>query len=266
MSILKTLLLLLALGSPALAQNAPSDGASLAAGARDAAAQLHAYLEKTAKAGNRPDFSKPPAAGLFGRVIDFKALAALPAPSGSDLPWLLDWGSAANQVNKGILFFGITPPVDPIADGKAIEHNMVELEDPQVLTLTFIVRIFAREFQSMFLFYDQLTPNERTPIREQGFTKARTAGAQEIYYALCRFTYDLKPANERLLSAALGDTAEIWTKEIFPKDRPLVMEEAAKAQSAIKDAAAKKSIAAFSAAMAAAQGSANAERGQGCRG
>jgi hypothetical protein len=44
------------------------------------------------------------------------------------------------------------------------------------------------------------------------------------------------------------------------------MQEAAKAQSAIKDAAAKKSIAEFSAAMAVAQDSANAGRGQGCRG
>ncbi len=79
-------------------------------------------------------------------------------------------------------------------------------------------------------------------------------------------TYDLSPPTGQVCSARPGDTAEVWAKEILPKDRPLVMQEADKAQSAIKDAAAKKSIAAFSATIAAAQDLANAERGQGCRG
>jgi hypothetical protein len=100
MSTLRVLQLTLALASPALAQTAPS----VAAGARDAAAQLVVYLENTAKAGNQPDFSKAPAADLFGRIFDFKALAALPAPSPSDVPWFIDWVSAVSQADKAILF------------------------------------------------------------------------------------------------------------------------------------------------------------------
>jgi hypothetical protein len=253
MSTLRVLLLTLALASPALAQTAPSDGPSVAAGARDAAAQLVFYLEKTARAGNQPDFSKAPAADIFGRVFDFNALAALPAPSPSDLPWLIDWGSAANQANKAILFYRITPPVDPIADRAWIERNMAELEDPLVLADSFIVRIMAREAQSMFLFMDQLTPEQRTPIREQGLTRALAGMAGTVYTVLCKLTSGLKPANQRLVGAAIGDTAEVWAKDILPRDRPLIMQEAAKAQIAVEDAAAKKSIAAFSAALAAAK-------------
>jgi hypothetical protein len=251
MSTLRVLLLTLALASPALAQTAPSDGPSVAAGARDASAQLVFYLQKTAKAGNQPDFSKAHVADLFGGVFDFEALAALPAPSPSDLPWLIDWVSAATQADKAILFYRITQPVDPIADRAWIERNMVELEDQLVLADSFIVRILAREAQSIFLFMDHLAPEQRTPIREQGFTGARTAAAATVYTVLCKLTSGLKPANERVVGAAIGETAEVWAKDILPKDRQLIMQQAAKAQIAVEDAAAKKSIAAFSAALAA---------------
>lgn len=51
----------------------------------------------------------------------------------------------------------------------------------------------------------------------------------------------------------MGDTADVWVKDILSKDRPEIMRQAAKAQSAVKDAEAKKNIAVFSAAMAAAK-------------
>jgi hypothetical protein len=251
MSRLRLLLLALALASPALAQTAPSDGPSVAAGARDAAAQLVFYLQKAARAGNQPDFSKAPAADAFGRVFDFNALAALPAPGPGDLPWLIDWVSAASQASKAILFHRITPPVDPIADRTWIERNMTEMEDQLMLADAFIVRILAREAQSVFLFMDQ--PEQRTPIREQGFMKARVAVAGTIYTVLCKLTAGLKPANARLAGAAIGDTAEIWARYILPKDRPLIMQQAAKAEIAVGDGEAKKSLAAFSAALAAAE-------------
>ena len=250
---LRVLLLALALALPALAQTPSDDGPSIAAGAKDAAAQLQAYLDKIAKSRSRPDFTKPPASDLFGRIFDFGKLAALPAPSASEIPWLLTWTSAASQASKAILYFGITPPADPIADRAAIERNMVEFEDQQALAFSFIVRIAAREAQTMFLFMDQLTPEQRTPIREQGFTTARTGGAETVYGALITLTSDLKPANERLLSAAIGDTADVWVEDILPKDRPDIVRQAAKAQSAVKDAEAKKSLAVFSAALAAAK-------------
>jgi hypothetical protein len=239
------------LASPAVAQTPPSDGASIAAAAKDAAGELQAYLDKVAKAHGRPDFSKPPASDLLGRIFDFGKLAALPAPSATEIPWLLVWTSAASQAGKSLLYFGITPPANPIADRAAIERNMVELEDQQSLGFAFLVRIAAREAQDMFLFMDQLTPEQRTPIREQGFTTAHAGAAETVYGVLITLTSNLKPANERLLSAAIGDTANVWLKDILPKDRPDIVRQAVKAQSAMKDAEAKKSIAAFSTAMAA---------------
>jgi hypothetical protein len=115
------------------------------------------------------------------------------------------------------------------------------------------VRLAAREAQSMFLFMDQLTPEQRTPIREQGFATARAGGAETIYGVLITLTSALKPANERLLSAAIGDTAAVWVRDILPKDRSTIMQQAGKAQNAVKDVEAKKSLAAFTTAMMAAQ-------------
>jgi hypothetical protein len=57
------------------------------------------------------------------------------------------------------------------------------------------------------------------------------------------FTSDLKPtlkpANERLLSAAIRDTADVWVKDAPPSERLYVRIQAAKAQSTVKDDAAK---------------------------
>jgi hypothetical protein len=62
----------------------------------------------------------------------------------------------------------------------------------------------------------------------------------------------LKPANERLLSAAIGDAADVWVKHILPRDRLYVTIQAAKAKSAVKDDTAKQNLAVFSAVMEAA--------------
>jgi len=108
---------------------------------------------------------------------------------------------------------GTPPPADSIADRAAIERNNVELADQQVLALTFIVRIAAREAQTMFLLRDQLTAEQCDPI---GFMTVRARIAEVINGALITLTFDLKPTNERILSAAIGDTADVWVKEIVP--------------------------------------------------
>jgi hypothetical protein len=246
------LLFALALASPTLAQTPPVDGTSMAASAKDAAAQLQVYLDKAAKSGGRPDFTKPPASDLFSRIFDFGKLAALPAPSARDLPWVLAWASAADQASKAIVFFGITPTADPY--NAALQRNMVEFEDQEVLASTFTVRIIAREGQAAFLFTDPLTPEKRTPDIEQGLTKIRAGSAMLIDGALMRLTSGvLKPANERLLSAAIADTVDVWVKAILSKDRTNVLRWAAKAQSTVKDSETRRNLAVFSAAMAAAK-------------
>ena len=83
---------------------------------KDSANQIELYLDFAAKTGQKPDFSGPPLSNLFARVFDLKKLAALPPPKASDVPMLLARASSANEIAKAIMYFGITPPADPIAD------------------------------------------------------------------------------------------------------------------------------------------------------
>jgi hypothetical protein len=84
--IVKILLVLLALASPALAQ----DGAREAAAAREAAQGFRVYVDGVTKTGGRPDLTRPEVAALLGRIFDLDALNALPPARASDLDWLLD--------------------------------------------------------------------------------------------------------------------------------------------------------------------------------
>jgi hypothetical protein len=179
---------------------------------------------------------------LFARVFDLGKLAALPPPKGSDVPVLLAWISSANGVAKAIMYFGITPPADPIVDQEAIKRNLKDFEDQQAAAFNFLIRITAREVQSTFLFMENLAPEQRTPVREKGFDKARVGGEEMIYGALVAMTQGFSPANARLISAALRDTR-----------RPLILNALAQAQKAATDDEVQKNLAAFADTLAAAK-------------
>jgi hypothetical protein len=248
--LVRALLLLIALVSPALAET--SDGATLASRASDAAKELRTYFGDVAKAGGRPDFSKPPASELFAHIFDLNGLAALPPPAPNEFSWLLNWSAAGSGVVRDILTFGITPPVGP-KDQAAIERNLVDYEDQQAVASSFLVRITAREVQALSLFMAQLPEDQRTPMRQEGFDTARAGATKVLSGALITLASDLKTANARMLSAAIRDTADVWVADIFPKDRAEIMREIATAQKEIKDAEARKNLAAFGAALAAAK-------------
>src|SRR6516165_10126520 len=197
---------------------------------KDSANQIELYLDFAAKTGRKPDFSGLPVSALFARVFDLEKLAALPPPKGSDVPLLLAWISSANGVAKAIMYFGITPPPDPIADQDAIKRNLKDFEDQQAAALNFLIRITAREVQSAFLFMEDLAPELRTPVREKGLDKARVGGEEMVYGALVAMTQGLSPANARLISAALRDTRDAWVLDFFPKDRPLILNQLAQVQ------------------------------------
>ena len=244
MALVRALLLLVALASPALAETPSSDGAALAARASDAAKELRTYLADLAKAGSWPDFSKPPASELFGRIFDMNGLAALPPPASNDFSWLLNWSAARGGIIKAILTFGITPPAGA-SDQAAIERNLVDYEDQQTVATSFLVRVVAREVQSLTLFMAQLPEDQRTPMRQEGFDTVRAGATKVLSSALITLT-----ANARMLSAAIRDTGEVWVGNIFPKDRSEIMQEIATAQREVKDGEAKKNLAALGAALA----------------
>ena len=139
MPIVRILVVLLALVSPARAQ----DGAREAAAAGEAAQAFRVYVEGVTKTGGRPDLTRPEVATLLGRVFDLDALNALPPAQANDLPWLLDWMEAANTANKLFTRYGSKPGPGP--DLPAIERNMAEYEDQFAAALNFLIRGQARE-------------------------------------------------------------------------------------------------------------------------
>ena len=216
------------------------DGTGIVAGVKDAANQLQLYLDCAAKTGGRLDFSKPPVSDLFARIFDLRELAALPPPKASDLLWLLDWTITADGTFKSILYFGIAPPADLIADHAAIKRNATDYEDQEAVALSFIIRISARVTQASFLFLEQ----------PAGFTKARAGSAETMLGALVTIAQGMKPANARLLSAAIRDTSDAWAASILPGDRPTILDMLAKASDASKDDETRKNLAALGAALA----------------
>ena len=244
MLVVRILLVLLALTSPALAQ----DGARDAAAAREAAQAFRVYVEGVAKKGERPDLTRPEVAALLGRIFDLDALNALPSAQGSDLPWLLDWMEAANTANKLITRYGSKPGPGP--DLPAIERNMAEYEDQIAAALNFLIRGQAREAVSTNLFWEGLAPEQRTRVREQGFAGARNSNAEFILSAICSaITSGGKSANARLVAAAIRDTREIWASYFLPQQRAHLLEQLAEYTKRVPDETARTDLTTFAAAL-----------------
>jgi hypothetical protein len=244
MPIVRILLVLLALASPAFAQ----DGARAAAAARDAAQAFRVYVEGVAKKGERPDLTRPEVAALLGRIFDLDALNALPPAQGSDLPWMIDWLQAANTANKLFTRFGSKP--EPGPDLAALERNMAEYEDQFAVAMNFMIRGQAREAVSIKLFWADLAPEQRTRIREEGLAGARNAAAEFILTAVCSAIMGSgKPANARLVAAAIRDTREVWASNFLPQDRTRVIELLADLSKRVPDETARIDLAAFTAAL-----------------
>ena len=139
MPIVRILLVLVALATPALAQ----DGARDAINAREAAMDFRVYIDGVTRKGERPDLTRPEVAAMLGRVFDLEALSALPPAQANDISWLLDWTEAANTVNKLSARYGSKPGPQP--DLAAIQRNMAEYEDQYTAALNFMIRGMARE-------------------------------------------------------------------------------------------------------------------------
>lgn len=150
MPIVRSLVVLLALASPAFAQ----DGANDAADAGVAAQAFRVYVEGVSKKGGRPDLSRPEVAALLGRVFNLDALAALPPTQASDVNWLLDWTGAANATHKLFAFYGAKPGPQP--DLAAVTHNMSEYEDQYAVAVSFMIRATARDAVALRLFMAEL--------------------------------------------------------------------------------------------------------------
>ena len=244
MPIIRILLVLLAFASPAFAQ----DGIHELAAARDAAKAFKVYIDGVAKKGQRPDLTRPDVAAMLGHVYDLDALAALPAPEASDMNWLPDWFDAANQTAKLFTFYGAKPGPQP--DLAAVARNMTEYGDQYATAISFMIRGMAREAAAIPLFWKELPPEQRTRIREEGFAGVRKNSALYILSTVCAAIQGAsKPANARLVAAALRDTRDVWADFLLPQDRARVIAELADLPKWAPDETARADLATFAAAL-----------------
>ncbi|MBR0754635.1 hypothetical protein JQ604_20815 [Bradyrhizobium jicamae] len=246
MPFVRILLILLALASPALAQ----DGARNTAAAKEAAQAFSLYVEGVAKKGGRPDLTRPEVAGLLNRIYDLDALNALPPAQANDIAWMLDWIDAANTASKLFTRFGSKPGPQPDMD--ALQRNFTEYEDQYAAATSFMIRGQAREAVVMKLFWASLPPEKRTRIREEGFLKARKGMAEYVLTAICSAVESGKPANARLVAAAIRDTGEVWAEAFLPEDRVQVIAQLADLSRTVRDEMARTDVAAFRSALKAA--------------
>jgi hypothetical protein len=242
MPIVRILMVLLALASPALAQ----DGARDAAAAREAAQAFRVYVEGVMKERGRPDLTRPEVAALLGRVFDLDALNALPPTQAGDIAWLLDWMDAANATNKLFMRYGAIAGPQP--DLVAIERNMTEYEDQYAAAMNFMIRGWAREAVSAIMFMAELAPEQRTRVRQEGLARSRSFAAEFILDAICSVGAS-KPANARLVAAAVRDTREVWVGFFLPQDRARAIEQLAELSKRMPDETARTDLADFTAAL-----------------
>jgi hypothetical protein len=244
MPIVRILLVLLALASPAFAQ----DGARDAADAREAAQAFRVYAEGVTKKAARPDLTRPEVAALLGRVFNLDGLAALPPAQASDMNWLMDWTDAANATHKLFMFYGAKPGPQP--DLAAFERNMAEYGDEYAVAISFMIRGLAREAVAAKLFMADLAPEQRTRIREEGLAGLRRNSAGYILSTVCAAIQGAsKPANARLVAAAIRDTREVWASFLLPQDRARVIEQLSDLPKWAPDEIARADLAAFTAAL-----------------
>jgi hypothetical protein len=248
MPIIRILLILLTLATPALAQDGAQAGARDAAAAREAAQAFQVYVEGVTKKGGRPDLTRPEVTALLGRVFDLGALNALPPAQASDVPWLIDWIEAANAANKLLLLYGAKPGPQP--DLAAIQRNMTEYEDQYAAAMNFLIRSQARQAVSIRMFMAGLAPELRTRVHEEVFAGARSGTAAAILNAVRSVILSGgKPANARLVAAAIRDTREVWASYFLPQDQAHAIELLAGLSKRVPDETARVDLAAFTAAL-----------------
>jgi hypothetical protein len=154
----------------------------------------------------------------------------------------MDWVETANGVNKSIISFGIARLVTQQTDAAAIQRNFTDYEDQEAAASNFLLRILARQRQAAFAFWEELPPPERTSVHMEGFNKLRAATDGLLLNYLGFIVPGIKPANARLVSAAIRDTGPVWATAILPADRPIILATLSKAESAIKDDETRKNL------------------------
>ncbi|UZE47178.1 hypothetical protein [Rhodopseudomonas sp. P2A-2r] len=192
-------------------------GPAVAAAAKKSAEALQAYLERVEKAGRRPDYTSPPASDLWQALFDVDRLAALPPFAAGDVEWLSTWGEAANYTIIRVMWFGVQSKSS--VDEAAFRRNVMDYEDQYAAATNFLIRIAARQSAALMQQMEQLAPEQRTATWMEGFELSRIGAGEMVRGLLISVAQGMKPANARMMTAALKDTREIWSGYLSAEQR-----------------------------------------------
>jgi hypothetical protein len=201
-----------------------TNGPQLAAQAAEGLQALQRHAAEVAAAGKRMDLTTAPARDYLGRIIDAKGLAGLPAPSASDLPWMIELLQSVSAVNRTLLFFGADPKqVNFSSPPQVLIQNAKQYQDQLTSTFVFQMRLFPRIIVGVDAFAATLTPVERnSKVRQDGLAKMQRGSVESIQGAL-GFAADPQTSaeNVRLITTAVSDTVAVWNKFATADDRRL---------------------------------------------
>jgi hypothetical protein len=119
--------------------------------------------------------------------------------------------------------------------------------------MNFMIRLAAREPTALSLFMEQLTPEQRTPVREAGLLKARGGAAELLASAIGMVAQGIGPDNARLMSGALKDTRNVWATYLLPDDRKQIISYLTRATEIVTDDEVKANLVAVSDTLATAK-------------
>jgi hypothetical protein len=212
------LLLFAAFNASALAQ----DGPKAAAAAKEAAANMQAYLRDLEKSKGQPDYSKPPVSEYIKRIFNADTLSALPAPKAEDFDWVGEWFESVNQSYGAIALFNVKDRTT--AEGRqAVIRNLEQYEDTIWTAYAFQLRLMARVGRTTSLNLDSLPPDQRSDASKAELDRFNSVLVQAAIGTARTLTTDLKPKNLRLLATALHDTVTVWVPLATPQERTSIL-------------------------------------------
>jgi hypothetical protein len=233
---------------------AASDGRHAAARAVASAQALQHQAAQAAAAGKRLDLTVAPASEHLRRIFDAKTFSELPPVAASDMPWITDWLGAARTTNYTLLYFGADPKRPMQLEPAAFARNVQEYEDQIAIAITFQQRLFPRALETAHAFLESLPQQDRTPVRLEGLAKMVDGYLESVRGAL-GFAADstTKPANARMIAAAVRKSAEIWITFTEADTRKPFIDLLTAAQQQIKDKETAQHFRAIQAALEAAK-------------
>ena len=246
------LLILAVLGFPsqASAQAQAQDGPRLSLTAVQASKDFKAYLDKSVAEKSELNLSSPPGSTLFAAIFDTKPVEGLPAPTGSDLPWLSEWLGVAASTYVGIINFGADPQGEPLQ--KAVQENVARYEGHLSTAMDFLLRLMPRMALAADAFMQALPEKDRSlSARQQGMAQVRNGYMQTVDGAITFISGGPKVDNSRLLAKALRDTVDIWSKRASAEERTQFLSQLAQARTGAKDPTVDDRLIAVSTAIAA---------------